>query len=309
MGPEVCDKTSHFWFMSASPIRWIVTNLLCFAGITLPLLGLKEGLEALSGFYHVGNPIRKYGFGVTNADTIFVISQGWGLMANIIVANVPQLLLSVLYVTYNGLFTCQLVTAEWTAFGTRHKPLRVTNPSAGQTSTYYLGLPYTYSVPLLIMSSLLHWLFSRSLFFVNIVFYNSRGQSFRQMSTKKTQASSTSLPVFNKTGAYDDTIPDPATAICVYSPLAIVISASLATALIIFGILHGFRRYPRGMPLAATCSASLAAACHPRPEEVPELAFGPIRWGVVSRNPESGVGHLSFSAGPVQPPTETDLYM
>lgn len=43
---------------------------------------------------------------------------------------------------------------------TRYKALRVTNPTGQQSSTYFLQLPYRYSVPLLIISILLHWILS-----------------------------------------------------------------------------------------------------------------------------------------------------
>lgn len=43
---------------------------------------------------------------------------------------------------------------------TRYKALRVTNPKGQQISTYFLQLPYRYSIPLLIISILLHWVLS-----------------------------------------------------------------------------------------------------------------------------------------------------
>lgn len=43
---------------------------------------------------------------------------------------------------------------------TRYKALRVTNPKGQQSSTYFLQLPYRYSVPLLAISILLHWVLS-----------------------------------------------------------------------------------------------------------------------------------------------------
>lgn len=44
--------------------------------------------------------------------------------------------------------------------GARYKALRVTNPQGQQSSTYFLQLPYRYSLPLLITSILLHWVLS-----------------------------------------------------------------------------------------------------------------------------------------------------
>lgn len=42
----------------------------------------------------------------------------------------------------------------------RYKALRVTNPRGQQNSTYFLQLPYRYSVPLLTIAILLHWVLS-----------------------------------------------------------------------------------------------------------------------------------------------------
>ncbi|KAG6354534.1 hypothetical protein INS49_004551 [Diaporthe citri] len=49
---------------------------------------------------------------------------------------------------------------EWSTMSIRYKALRVTNPQGQQSSTYFLQLPYRYSVPLLIISALLHWVLS-----------------------------------------------------------------------------------------------------------------------------------------------------
>lgn len=78
----------------------------------------------------------------------------------ILIANSPQLLLSFAYLAFNGFFTRLHMAKEWSTMGTRYKALRVTNPKGQQSSTYFLQLPYRYSVPLLTISILLHWLLS-----------------------------------------------------------------------------------------------------------------------------------------------------
>jgi hypothetical protein len=50
-------------------------------------------------------------------------------------------------------------------------------------------------------------------------------------------------------------------------------------------ILLGFRRYDGGLPLNATCSAVISAACH-RPVEDEDAHLLPVKWGVI-RNPRS----------------------
>lgn len=78
----------------------------------------------------------------------------------ILIANCPQLFLSFAYLAFNGLFTRLHMAKEWSAMGARYKALRVTNPQGQQSSTYFLQLPYRYSLPLLITSILLHWVLS-----------------------------------------------------------------------------------------------------------------------------------------------------
>jgi hypothetical protein len=82
-----------------------------------------------------------------------------------IIANL-QLAVSGLYFMYNGLFTCMLTAKEWTAFASHHRGLRVTHPvqQTKQRRSLYLQLPYQYATPIMVASSLLHWLLSQSIF-------------------------------------------------------------------------------------------------------------------------------------------------
>jgi hypothetical protein len=56
------------------------------------------------------------------------------------------------------------------------KGLRVSeNPRGAQRSTYFLQLPYRYAIPLLIVSSAMHWMVSQSLFLVTVLRYQPGG--------------------------------------------------------------------------------------------------------------------------------------
>lgn len=85
-------------------------------------------------------------------------------LATLIWVNVPQLILSFLYLTVNALHTQLQVEQEWNSYSCQYAPLRVSYPTGDQISTYRLQLPYKYSVPLIAVSILLHWLVSNSLF-------------------------------------------------------------------------------------------------------------------------------------------------
>ena len=223
------------------------------------------------------------GFGQVQTTALVQTGRALNLTSNILLANLPQLVLSILYLSYNSIYTCQLVAYEWSQFSRHRKRLRVTRPSQGQISTYYLGLPYSYGIPLLIISILLHWMFSRSIFLVNIKFVDYLGRS----------GSDPGVVHFN----IDITE-------CGYSPIAIIFSIIVSCIVLLVGISNGFRRYDPGIRLARTCSTAISAACHPNPEEIPDLAFEPLQWGVISY--KDGVGHCSFSSRLVGPPTMYD---
>ena len=190
----------------------------------------------------------------------------------ILLANLPQTIVSFLYLTYNALFTCMLVAKEWNQFAHKRKTLRVADPVGEQRSTYWLQLPYTYSIPLLIMSSLLHWLVSQTLFFVRI----------------------------------KDVESDEVITSCGYSPIAIITVISIGVILVLVIVLTGFRRYEKGIPLAGSSSAAISAACHP-PEEDVDARLLPVMWGDV-KTEDSAVGHCCFTSFAVSTPVEGNMY-
>lgn len=218
------------------------------------------------------------GYGAVTYKSMFpgVMKGSSGLHQNILITNLPQMVLSFLFLTYNGLFTCMLLADEWNSYAHERKPLRVTNPDGAQRSTYRLQLPHKYGIPLLIVSSLLHWLVSQSLFLANVTSYDADGQ----------EKPTFSLPAIG------------------YSCIAIITIILVGAVLILLGLLNGFR-WHQGMPLAGSCSAAISAACH-RPEEDIDAATKPVMWGVVSS--ENGVGHCCFTSFEVSPPIHGELY-
>lgn len=86
------------------------------------------------------------------------------LLPSVLTANLPQLLLSFSYFVYNSLYTRLCVEKEWDSYSLAYRTLRVTSPKGQQRSTYRLQLPYRYSIPLIVISILLHWLVSNALY-------------------------------------------------------------------------------------------------------------------------------------------------
>ena len=167
---------------------------------------------------------------------------------------------------YNAVFTSMLVGREWSHFAIKRRVLRVTNPRGLQRSTYWLGIPYRYAVPLLCLSGLLHWLTSQSLFLAHIEIYawNTEDISY----------------TISTAG---------------YSCGAIIGTLALAIAALVFAEANGWRRYPGKIPVVGSCSAAMSAACHP-PERVDKrkLAVGKLQ--LCSVDGTEGLGRLTFLA-------------
>jgi hypothetical protein len=136
-----------------------------------------------------------------------------------------------------------------------------------QRSTYWLQLPLSYSIPLIITSGVLHWLVGRSLFLVKIDVYGFDGQreTWRDISA------------------------------CGYSSLAILLVMVLLCLMALALGLVGRRRLPPGMPAVGTSSGAISAACHPLDvDRAYNAAFRPLMWDVVKRAEWEGAGTLQL---------------
>lgn len=228
----------------------------------------KEGLGAINDHELIGR-----GFSGPATETF---------LETVLLANVPHLLFSFGYYLYNGLLTCMLVAEEQSHHGAARKPLRVSVPLGYQRSSWFLSLPYRYSVPLTICSALVHWFISQAMFFVRTLMYNYDG----------------SVDFANGVSRIG------------FSPIGIILAFTLASILVVALASMGFiNRYPggeRAMPLMSTCSAAISAACH-APEDDKDAHLLPVRWGVVSS--DDGIEHCSFTtARDVKPPLQGGLY-
>ncbi len=102
------------------------------------------------------------GFGSANlSEHINLTFMQPTLISVVLLANTTQVISSILYLMYNGIFTCMLSAREWSLL---KKPttLRVSQPMGQQRRTYWLSLRYRYSNPLMVASTLLHWLISHA---------------------------------------------------------------------------------------------------------------------------------------------------
>ncbi|KAH8179484.1 hypothetical protein LIA77_01003 [Sarocladium implicatum] len=272
--PRAMNTEPYRWYSAASKRRWIILLTACIlviivAGILLGLatvsLRHRKWETSVKGFQH-------FGFGALTQDTFLVLNlprqDPEGLISNVLIANLPQLIVSVLYILYNTMLSTFLVQREFSRMHAKeyHKPLRVSEPEGIQRSSYFISLPLRFGVPLYASSGLMHWLISRSFFLARITAIDSKNQQ-------------NNLDSFST---------------CAYSPLAIFITMMAGICLIAVIIGMGLRQYDGTMPMVSTNSKAISAACHALEGDKREGWLLPVQWGVVSVH--GGVGHCTFTS-------------
>ncbi|KAJ9224610.1 hypothetical protein DTO021C3_722 [Paecilomyces variotii] len=255
--PDVLPPRTR-WIQAVSIWRWVVTITLCVFLLSVTGFLLSDGIASITSYGSSAAlpALWQLGFGTATPTTLITAFSATGgsssFIGMILLANVPQLLVSTAYFLYNGLLTNMLLAAEYDDYAMSRKPLRVSWPKGQQRSTYYLSLPYRYGIPLLIVSAMLHWLVSESIFYVEILQFNMYG---KLMSNDRIVT-------------------------CGFSPIAIIFAIGLG-CLMVFAVLGlGLRWYQSNMPLVHGCSAAISAACHPLTDDN-EHALKPIMWGEI----------------------------
>ena len=286
------QKGGQRWWTNVSKTRWITCNFFFAITIIVSVVLLRSGIRN-DGWYGMKTDIRSMwapsplltlpsstiltrlqkrwnrGFGKVNLysqlndQTI----RFHNITQAILIANLPQTILSFLNLTYNSLFTCMLAGNEWSHFSHSHRTLRVTSPRPGQRSTYWLQIPYTYAIPLMILSGLLHWLTSQSLFFARL---------------------EVSYPFGTKTRVGISNVG--------YSCIAIIFVLTLCILALLAAAGMGFKRFSAEITTVSCCSAAISAACHTLGADSQEIIAKRVRWGDVGHVPNSGVRHLTFSS-------------
>ena len=172
--PRPFRRHRYRWWKAASYSRWfcaLCTWFLILAvaaalfGMCIPSLRTRKMPYRVSDFWHMG-------FGMLTPYTYIVTrlprSNLSGLISNVVLANMPQLILSILYIVYSAMLATFLVQREFDQMNARRKPLRVSEPIGIQRSSYFISMPLRYGIPLYAMSGLMHWLVSQSMFLARI---------------------------------------------------------------------------------------------------------------------------------------------
>ncbi|OJD38672.1 uncharacterized protein BKCO1_400095 [Diplodia corticola] len=309
--PRVYEPGRKRKGLAAGKTRWALAGTLYLICLTAVLGLLGYGVQQLKTKYDRGDFASLWELGLGTAGPYNLIT-GWRLpssgdaaiVSTVLIANLPQALLSAVYFLANALVTNLSLAAEWSRYAARRAALRVSHPARGsaQRSTYFLQIPYRLALPLALFSSLLHWLVSQSIFIVKVDGADPAGGTDPWHVASSASGS--------------DAV---STVTCGYSPVGMMATALAAVLLVAFAAALGARRLAPGVPLAGSCSAAIAAACH-APEGADEAR--PLMWGVVpgvefdGQQTSTGggghdavkVGHCALSDGPVDMPVAGNMY-
>lgn len=219
---------------------------------------------------------------------------GWSMLTSVVVANTPQLAITISYYCYNAVLTSMLAATEYSSYGVNRKSLRVTWPVQGsqQRSTYWLSVPYRYATPILIIYMILHWLVSQSIFYLLLIPYDPR-----DVADYVNQISSLG-----------------------YSSMPIFLSILVGSLMVLILLVTAFRKFKSIIPITGSSSVAISAACHLPKDEVGYTAsLGLVKWGETISPPawlkenfggidDGQKGHCSFTSMETKKPTLMKLY-
>jgi hypothetical protein len=235
----------------------------------------------------------------TKMDFATIRSLGWGkvdvrttiytgtkdLITNAMIANSPQVILSWVYFSYNGLLTLLALAREWESYALHRKGLRVSGvPQGKQRSTYFLQLPYRIALPFTVLSAFLHWLVSQSFFLISVQSYGHTAEGWKPL--RNNHATRVSLG---------------------YSIQPMLVAVAIGGLLLVIILIAGFIPFKTAMPVVSNCSAAISASCQPLEEDDSEAAISAVQWGVMGRF-KNGIEHCGFSRRPVEEPVMEHRY-
>ncbi|OQE13750.1 hypothetical protein PENSTE_c046G09042 [Penicillium steckii] len=248
-GSQHCPERESFVqgpFRLHNPEKSSLVVIAAFSVIAYDLTSLGDGTELnTEGMGSIRRTMTSW------YHTKFYPSESIRFIAIILAVNTPQALISIMYAIFNNVLTRMLLAAEYNDYGVQRKPLRVSFPTGEQRSTYFLSVPYRYSVPFLVISAVAHWLASEALSYIRIIPRDVKGQLTIERSLHGVGVSSIGL-------------------------IIMVVPWIVTVIAIITLMLRKFKS--ASMPIAGNCSAVISAACHP-PENDVDAYKKCVKWG------------------------------
>ncbi|KAF1912724.1 hypothetical protein BDU57DRAFT_583233 [Ampelomyces quisqualis] len=283
--PQVFTGDRPRWLSSANTTEFFSTVGVFAFYIVVLSIALFFAIDGAHGFAFSN------GLGVPNIQSLASFKaddvSSTGIVPTLLLANVPQLGFSLLYVAYANIWSKLLVAHEFDRMTQSKKGLRVSERRRGmQRASHFFTLPVRYALPLMSCSAALHWLCSQSFFMVRIDGVNSRGE----------------------------TDPEDRLVRLGYSVTGIVSLVGVAVVMMVTTVCIGsLRRLGTGLG-ETSMSVVISAACHPgRYENEPWLQE--VQWGDVTERPEvvddtaQHVRHISFTARLARRPIVGQAYL
>ena len=256
-----------FRFAATTVGRWITFGVAYILATSLCIFFLVFGINNVKGSPDLST-IWNLGLGAVDQRTFITWKiPADDLVANVLVANVAQPVLSIIYFAYNSIWTTMALGREWNRYGFKRHGLRVSGrPRGAQRVTYFLQLPYRYAVPVMALSGVLHWLVSQSIFLVSINRFDRDGNPVSDSDSSYSYG-----PSGSRRGGGGEFLT------CGFSPVAILAVIMVGVVMVLVLLAQGFRRFAPGIPLAGTSSGAIAAACHlPAAEDAAKAVFRPL---------------------------------
>ena len=240
--------TAIFWWVTA---------------IVVTTIGIYSWYNVVGGI-HLSDRLKRFGLGTEDPATSLVSGAtgqpfqiGPPFPLQVIIANLPQVWLTIGYLTWNNMIGRIWLEKEWRSFYHVHQLPRVSYNSRAQgvQNARWLQLPYWLTMLLMSISVLLHWLVSQTLFVVEIYFSDKAIASVFHLH---------------------------------YSPLAII-SVGTFTCFLVFGItLYYFIPIKTWMPLMAGSARVVFESCSRLAGS--DLPRNGIGWGDISYRNERLAG-------------------
>lgn len=196
-----------------------------------------------------------------------------------VLANLPQLALSGIYLVFNNSFTRLFTALEFRSFAVRRRGLRVSTPdlASRQRRAHFLQISLRWSLLNVVVFVALHTLLFQTLFL---------RRAWALYPTSDTSAD----PEF---------IGKHMVSMIGFSPLASLFLVKFLAALVFTVIGLGFWNVDWVFPNTTGQSCKISAVCH-RPKDSVDTQDGEVRYGVIGTDVD-GTASCSFSLLPVRP--------
>lgn len=283
--PQVYTGARPRWYSGANTTEFFSTIGVSSLYILAIGISLYQAVDGTNG-----NAFSN-GLGVTDVQSLAYLkaddTSSTGIVPTLLVANIPQLGFSFLYVAYLNVYGKLLAVRQFDIFTQTKRGLRVSErPRGMQRANHIFTLPTRYALPLLACNAALHYLCTASLFMVRI-----DGVNARQEVDPKDQLVRLGYSV---TG------------------MVSLIGASLVMMLgIVF--VSSFKRLNTNLG-ETSMSVIISAACHLKRHET-EPWLQELQWGDVSGHAEGrqngedqGVRHIAFTTQLAERPIVGQAY-